>query len=335
MITSDIKNSSGKKIGITEFYEDKIIIKNNKKPELIITDPDILQISLKQEYNKSVLEKMFNDYTLPICEIASILGVYYCRANQWIKTINQTTPMKEGRRNSSYGAAFPLSRKQKIGKRNKGTHIYNNGKEEKFFRENEAIPEGYVLGRLPFSPEHRQKIREAGLSGKYCPPAVRARKGWENGKFKNVNFKRGIGGYFTSIKMKKRFFFRSLLELYYIINYLEEEENVNSYVYEPFIIHCEDKRCYTPDFLINNQQVVELKSYNFIYKQGGKIQKDFEYKRDQGVKYCQKHNLEYKVIFDEDINFKYEILLHQLQEGKYIEKYNIEFLEPERVWSRK
>ena len=92
---------------------------------------------------------------------------------------------------------------------------------------------------------------------------------------------------------------------------------------------------YTVDFIVNNIELIELKPYNFIYKQGGLIQEKFEYKNQQAQKYCNKNGLIFKVIFDKDINFSYKKLIHDLKEQNKLQQYNIEFLEPERIWSKK
>ena len=174
----------------------------------------------------------------------------------------------------------------------------------------------------------RQGVKKAIDEGR-LNESSNAKKGWINQKFANINFKRGIGGYITSHKIHKRFFFRSLLELCYIIM-LEEDPEIISYNYEPFQITCDDGSLYTPDFQIGND-IIELKSYSFIYKQKGEIQEKFEYKKSQAEKYCAEHELNYKVIFDIDIGFDSKRFKHVLKETNYIQKYNIEFLQTDRV----
>ena len=317
---NNIFNSSGKIIGYTEKIENQILIHNIKKPDLIINNANIVKIYNSKTIEKNIIVELYDKYTLTIGEIASIFGLFYSKINQVVKQ-NCETGKHQGRRNASFGVVFTSERKQKIIK----------GNEE--YRKKYGTPKPYIR-----TDEIKRKISKgvhlANIEGR-LNSSLNAKKGWENNKFKEVNFKRGIGGYITSVKMHKRFFFRSLLELYYIINFLEENNEVYSYVYEPFQIHCDNGSLYTPDFLINNKNVVELKSYRFIYKQGGKIQEKFEYKKIQAEKYCENHNLHYKIIFDKDIDFKYDVMKHQLKELNYIQKYKIEFLEPQRVWSRK
>lgn len=334
-MVKNIYNSSGKITGNIEFFNDKLIINNKNKSQLIINDKDVLNIALTKELNNKIILKLYDDYTLTIGEIASIFDVLYYKVNKIIRNLDTKTNKKSGRRNSSFSKNFSTSRRESISKANKGSKVYNNGIKEIFLKQNEEIPDGYIRGRLPFTQEHKDKIRQAGLDGKFTSPSERARKGWENGKFDNVNFRKGIGGFITSKKINKRFFFRSLLELFFIINYLENDESVINYRYEPFRIICDNGSLYTPDFLINNKIVIELKPYNFIYKQGGSIQEKFEYKKAQAEDYCKNNNLIYKVVFDKDINFKYDVLLHELKDMKYINEFKIKFLEPERVWSKK
>ena len=41
------------------------------------------------------------------------------------------------------------------------------------------------------------------------------------------------------------------------------------------------------------------------------------------------------VIFDKDIGFDSAVYKHIIRESKDLDTYNIEFLQPERVWSEK
>lgn len=136
--------------------------------------------------------------------------------------------------------------------------------------------------------------------------------------------------------MKKTFYFRSLLELFYIIFYLEENNEIITYLVEPIKIKCDNGSTYTPDILINNTTIIELKAKRFIEKQP-KIKEIFMYKVNQAQIYCKKNNLNYKIVFDEDINFNYKTLIHKLKDNDeyFLKKYNIIFNEPNRVWSKK
>lgn len=322
MIKKNVFSSSGKIIGEVSLDKGTITVNHFKKPPIIeITDSKIVSVFDSKVVDVDIALELYNDYNLLIGEIAAIFGVFYSHLFQKIRHKAKSSK-KQGRRNSSYNRTFSKKHRKAISKANKEYYKKNGPRKNEYER----------------TPEIREKIRQgvkkAILEGR-LDESSNSRRGWQNGKFNNVNFKKGIGGYITSKKINKRFFFRSLLELYYIINYLEFDDNVITYEYEPFNIKCDDGSLYTPDFIVNNKYVKELKSYKFIYKQGGKIQEKFEYKKEQGIKYCKEHNLEYEVIFDQDINFKYDVLLHELRDLKYIEEFEIEFLQPERVWSRK
>lgn len=331
MILRKVYNSSGKEIGQLNIYDDRLEFINSKKGNFIITEAYIVECAKAPTYNVDIIKELYDKYTLLIGEIAAVFDVLYYRANRWTKELGESGKYC-GRRNASYNKVFSDKRKNAISNSNKGKVVYNDGTKELFFKPGDTIPKGFVLGRLPFTESHRDKLRQAGLSGKFTSPSEIARRGWERGKYNHVNFKRGIGGYFTSIKMGKRFFFRSLLELFYLIK-LEEDNSIISYKYESLRIKCDDKTVYIPDLIVNNNVVIELKSYNFVYKQGGSIQEKFEYKCEQGKKYCLEHNLIYKVVFDKDIGFDCGRFKHVLKESNYVQKYKIEFLQPERVWS--
>lgn len=335
MIKNYIYKPNNDIIGEVRLLDDHIEIDNkNKQPIVYIYDIEIIDIFNSKKFNVDIGLKLYNDYNLCINEIAAIFGIFYNQVFYEIRYLEKAGE-HAGRRNSIYGKQRSQNTKNKLSYKSSNRRIINNGIEEKFINYGENLPEGFKFGRLPFSVEHRQKIREAGLAGKYTSGHDRAQIGWIRGKFDNVNFKRGIGGYFTSIKMSQKFFFRSLLELYYIIYFLEENDAVFNFQYEKLRIKMDNGRIYTPDIIINKNTVIELKAYDYIYNQGGIIQETFEYKVEQGKKYCENNGLIYKVVFDKDINFNYKKLKHELIENNYIEKYNIEFLEPERVFGHK
>lgn len=318
-----VYNSSSKQIGEIEVLKDKIIIKDLKsgRLNLEIIDPLIVEWAQNPEYNEDILVKLYDNFYLRIGEIAALNNVLYHRANKWLLQLPIKTTKSAGRRNASYNTVFSPRRKQHL---KEGIH--------KFIQHlKDTGQKRYVYER---TPEIRQKIargvKKAQLEGRAPSPRDVAIAGWQNGKFNHVDFKRGIGGFIYSYKNQKDIFFRSLFELYYMLM-LEQDNNILKYKYEPFVIHCDDGTHYRPDFQVGTD-VIELKSYDYIYKQGGKIQERFEYKRDQGIKYCKARGLSYKVIFDKDYNFKTELYKHWLQEHKdIIKKYNIRFNEPKRV----
>lgn len=169
----------------------------------------------------------------------------------------------------------------------------------------------------PVSREQSEKMSKA-LRGRKSP------------EYDNVDFKIGISGHFTSFKINKIVRFRSLLELYYLL-LIEEDNNVNTYIYEPFHIEMENGKTYMPDFLINNEIIIELKSKKYTERVKG-IKEKVLYKESQAIKYCNSHNLEYKIIYDEDIGFESKKMKHYIKNNpQIVKKYNITFTNPERM----
>lgn len=331
--TNKIYKSSNKVVGEIRLYKNHIEVDNLEKPPIIyVYDKDILACFDSKVFDRNIGLKLYDEYNLCINEIAALFGLFYNHIFHKLRYEQKKTGKHQGRRNSSYGKKFSKNRRDNIKKSLICLRHINNGKKESAIRAGDKLPDGWKFGRLPFSDEHKYKISQAAKDGKYLSSSEIAKRGWQNGKFKNVNFKRGIGGYITSKKIQKRFFFRSLLELYYIIYYLEENEVVNTYSYEPFYIKMENGSSYTPDFIVNENTLIELKPYNFIYKQGGTIQSNFEYKNEQAKKYCKNNNLTFKIVFDKDIQFDYMRLKHDLIEQHKLDDYCIEFLQPERFF---
>lgn len=318
-----VYNSSNKQIGTIEVLADKIIITDSKSGRLNLTivDSQIVKWAQNPQYNESILIKLYDEFYLRIGEIAALSDVLYHRANKWLSQLPLTTTKSSGRRNASYNTTFSKERRQHL----------REGQQRFTQQLKETGQKRFVYIR---TPEIKQRISEgvkkAQLEGRALPPREVAILGWKNGKFDQVDFKRGIGGFIYSYKNKRDIFFRSLFELFYLL-LLEQDDNVLEYIYEPFVITCDDGTHYRPDLQVGTI-VIELKSYDYIYKQGGEIQKRFEYKKNQAIKYCKKKGLTYKVIFDKDYNFKSDKYKHWLQNHKdIIETYHIRFNEPERV----
>lgn len=112
----------------------------------------------------------------------------------------------------------------------------------------------------------------------------------------------GIHGYFTSLKNNKTFYFRSLLELNYLI-LLEESKEVNKYQVEPFQIPLQDKiHHYTPDFLINETEIKELKTSKHLSYT--KEDERFAEETAAALKYANENNMAFEVIYDTDLGFE-------------------------------
>lgn len=306
----NIKNSSGKITGYAEFENGYVEIYNFDKPVLRIEDIDILKAIEKKTFSREILEKLYNEYTLSISEIACLYDTFYSRTNRAIKECPGIKPNRCGRRNRAFG--HPVSKEQS----------------EKMSK--------VLMGRKPptyeRTPEIRAKIAATLRQYYKVHPqnATKHRENWKNGVYDKVDFKRGIAGHFTSIKNNKTIRFRSLLELYYLI-LLEEDNTVFNYLYEPFHIEMENGDSYMPDFLINNSLLVELKPKKFVERVKG-VKEKVEYKKAQAIKYCEFHGLSYKIVYDEDIGFESQKMKHYIRDNPEImERYNVSFMNPERV----
>lgn len=313
MIERNIKNSSGKITGKTIITNDKIIIDNIGKPILEIIDEQILQEVLANNITDNTLVILYEEYTLSIGEIASLYNRCYSNINKKIKALKIVTNHK-GRRNRAYGHKVSEQQSQKMSKALKGRKA----------PQYERTPE--IKAQISSSLKQYYKNNPQNPQ-----PHI---DNWKKGIYDNVNFQRGIAGYFTSIKMNCTFRFRSLLELYFML-LIEQDARVISYNFEPFHIIMDNGHTYMPDFIINNKTIIELKSKKFIERVDG-VQEKLNYKQSQAQKYCQKNNFTYKIIYDEDINFQSRTMKKYLRDNPdIISKYNIVFQQPERIWSKK
>lgn len=296
------KNSTGKIFGEVEITKDKVIIKNYKKPELIIDDINIVKdiTNKKLEY---ILE-LYDNYELCIGEIAALYNYKYHQINNLIKSMSPKTTKSHGRRNSSFGQKFSEERIRHLSESHKG-----------------VAPVGYER-----TSEIRQKISNT-LVAKYAAGEIwndpqKFSEAWTRGCYKEVKMGRGIQGLMFSIKNQKDIYFRSLLELNYFILF-EQNEEVKYYDVEPFQIKISNNSHYTPDVLINNQYLIEIKpSCHLNYTDS----KRFESEVEAAKKYCDENQLEYRVLYDTDIGFstsKYKTFLRN--NSDIIEQFNIRF----------
>lgn len=296
------KNSSGKIFGEVEITDNEIIIQHYKKPRLIIDDEEIVNGVAKQD-PQYILE-LYDKYELCIGEIASLYHLSYHQINPIINSLSPKTSKSHGRRNASFGQVFSEDRKNKISKANKG-----------------KIPTFYER-----TPEIRQKIADT-LVAKYASGEIwndpkKFSDAWARGCYKHVKMGRGIQGYMFSIKTQRDVYFRSLLELNYFILF-EQSECVEDYEVEPFQIKLSGDSHYTPDALINNKYLIEIKPSDHLrYTDNTR----FEEEVSAAKQYCKDNNLEYVVLYDTDINFKttrYKTFLRNRPD--IIEQFNIRF----------
>lgn len=306
----EIKNSSGKIIGETIITDNEIRIINNPKPILIITDTEL--IKKIKEKDESVFPILWNDYNLLIGEIASLFSMVYATTRKHLINMGINTNSHAGRRNSSFGREFSEERKKHIGEKSRGRKIppYERTPE---IREKISIGLKQYYSTHEVSKETREKLSAA----------------WARGCYKESNTGRGYSGYFYSPKNEKNFFFRSLLELNYLI-LLEKDDTVLNYTVEPFQIKLSNNHHYTPDILINNELIIELKPKRHLEWED-KARWELEV---EGLKqYCKIHNYQYKIIYDDDISFDTKKFKKWfIENSEELTQYNIQ-LSREFIWS--
>lgn len=307
----DILNSSGFKIGVAKIDGNLIIINNYDKPLLIIEEAQDL-IQKIQNKDESGFKELFDDYYLLIGEIAALYHMTYSTTRKHMIKQGINTKSKAGRRNSSYGKTFSDERKAKIGAASKGRKItpYERTPEIK-----NKISEGLkkYYSEHEVSEETREKLSQA----------------WKDGKYENANMGRGYNGFFFSPKNNKRFFFRSLLELCYLIK-IEEDSNIIFYDVEPFQIQLPNNHHYTPDIFLNGENLIELKPKKHLLYED---EERFNLEVSSAEEYCKKHNLTFKIIYDEDLGFRSDKFKRWLLNNKEdLSKYQITFSSKD-IWS--
>lgn len=308
-----VKNSSGKEIGAIEILQEEIIIKHYLKPILVIDNK--IHVAKILEKDEAMIKILYDDYTLVIGEIAALYGCSYPTITKRLKQQKPTSGQKSGRRNSSFGKTFSDERKENISKSLTGrklTFIYERTPEIK-----EKISKGLknYFNENKVSEDTRKKLSEA----------------WQRGCYKSVKMGRGIQGYFYSLKNKEEFYFRSLLELQYCL-ILEQDNNVDYYSVEPFTIPLENNHRYTPDFFINGEHIIELKSYKHLNYES---EERFNLEQKYAKEYSKKHNYSFNVIYDIDLNFETAKFKRFLKNNlDLVEKYKIKFSNSDiKTWS--
>lgn len=297
----NIVNANNKTIGTIEF-SNVITISNNSKPIVIIDNiEDIENIKNK---NKNFIIILYDVYTLTIAEIASLYEVKYYQMANIIKTLDVQTNKKSGRRNSSYGLEFSKERLKNMSESQIGN-----------------IPKGYIRTQ-EIKDKISKTLKQGYASGKIKQDPKKQSRAWAEGKYKNVKMGRGIQGYFYSLKTNKDVYFRSLLELKFLI-LLENNPKVENYRVEPFQIKMPHNMHYTPDVLVNEKILIELKPYaHYSYEN----MKRFNTELSCLNNYCNKNKLGFVVIYDKDINFEHRNFRRYLKNNiDIIKQYNIRF----------
>ena len=276
-------NSSGNTFGTVTITDDQITINHNTKPELIITDPKVI----KEVLNKTDegIRILYDEYYLMIGEIAALYEVAYSNINRSrMPKINVQTGKCAGRRNSRFSATVSDETRAKIGEKSKGRE--GSGQYERTPEIREKISKGLkeYYATHEVSEETRQKLSQA----------------WAEGKYANAPMGTGIHGYFSSIKNNKTFYFRSLLELYYILA-LETNVEIQCFDVEPFQIAIDKVHHYTPDFLVNNKHIKELKTSKHLTYTND--EERFNQEVSAATSYAVEHNMTFEVLYDTDLNY--------------------------------
>lgn len=303
-MTRKIKNANSKEIGIIQIEKDYILIQNDSKNDLLIDDSALIE-RIKQK-DTSAIVILYDDYTLTIAEIATLFEVNYHVISNMLCTLPIKTNKKSGRRNSSYNKKFNVERCNHISQSLSGKH-YDHSYErtsEILTKLSNSVHENHLNG--VYGDEWRKKLSDA----------------WKRGCYKNSPMGTGYSGYFYSVKNNKDYYFRSLLELYFYLN-LEQDDSVQKYDVEPFQIKLSDKSHYTPDVLIDEKVLVELKNHSLSFdKDSTRFKKEIEVAN----KYCEEHCIEFKLIFDTDIGFStYKFKSYLKSNNEIINQYNIRF----------
>lgn len=118
----------------------------------------------------------------------------------------------------------------------------------------------------------------------------------------------------------KGWYFRSLKELSFMINYIErfgfKWETGENKKYQIKYTDNEKERNYYPDFLIDQKYLVEVKPKKLWNSRYVKL------KKEAAIKFCEERGLKYKLI-DPMIISKEKLM--KIEELKFLEKYQIKF----------
>ena len=102
-------------------------------------------------------------------------------------------------------------------------------------------------------------------------------------------------------------------------------DNINEFTWEPVCISMEDNHHYTPDCLINDT-LIELKPREHLKYTGDSVDNRFEKEVQAANNYCKENNLHFKVIYDDELDFKSKKFKKFLLDNpEIVEKYNIRF----------
>ena len=120
----------------------------------------------------------------------------------------------------------------------------------------------------------------------------------------------------------KNFFFRSILELSFLVS-IKEEIKSAEYIKIPYNDYTGKERNYLPDF-ISKDTLYEIKPFHLVNSISNKL------KFEAAKEWCNKNNLNFKIITENDIRklTTEEIVnLYKNKEIKFIERYEKKFLD--------
>ena len=217
-----------------------------------------------------------------------------------------------------YGEEMALKLKKNLSEKNKGEKNPNyNGKW------NGKNPPGYSQRGKTYEEFYGEEMAlklKKNLSEK--------NKGEKNsmfGKPSPMGSGNGWSGWY------KKWFFRSLKELSFMINVIErfnfKWENGELKKYKVcYIDYNGDKRNYFPDFILNNKYMVEIKPKKLQNTPINKIKKKY------AIEFCEKNNLKYKLLSPIK-NLSYDEIKLLVESGKlkFLDKYKKKF----ELWEKK
>jgi hypothetical protein len=218
-----------------------------------------------------------------------------CVMKERVNDPNDGLGAKKGKENSFFGKKHSSETINKIKEtklKNKDSHLYytkeykdkmsfkNSGDKNPMYGKSlqslwlKKYGEQETLKRIEAK---RKKVSKA-MSGKNNP---------QYGKASPKKSGNGWNGWY------KKFFFRSLRELSYIVNHLEKY-NLRWVTGEslriPYVNYKKEKRTYSPDFIIEDNLIIEIKPIKLHNTP------DVVSKKNAMIKYCETKNMEYKII---------------------------------------
>jgi hypothetical protein len=218
-----------------------------------------------------------------------------CVMKERVKDPNDGLGAKKGKENTFFGKKHSPEAINKIKQtklKNKDSHLYytkeykekmsfqNSGSKNPMYGKSlksiwlKKYGEEETLKRIEAK---RKKVSKA-MSGKNNP---------QYGKAAPKKSGNGWNGWY------KKFFFRSLRELSYVIKYLEKE-NLKWVTGEslriPYLNYKKQRRTYSPDFIIEEKLIVEIKPIKLHNSP------DVVSKKNAMIEYCESRNMEYKII---------------------------------------